>query len=134
MITNNMYSLCIDKNNKLLTGKLYFASHLVINNVNFQRFSMNISSRESNYHLHLNHCLRANLLEYLSWSRQNCHYLIPCSSHSQFLCNVPTLNILRGGFEFDANSDRNFKATLYEKGSSVLRINYRHFKCFVLLK
>ena len=76
MIDNNMYSLCDDINNKLFTGRLYFASCLVIIKVNLQRFDMNISTRESNYHLHLNHCLQANSLEYLSCSSQNCHYLI----------------------------------------------------------
>ena len=30
MINNNMYSLCNDINNKLFTGKLHFASCLVI--------------------------------------------------------------------------------------------------------
>ena len=40
MINNNMYSLCIDINNKLFTGKLHFASCLVINKVNLQRFHM----------------------------------------------------------------------------------------------
>ena len=76
MINNNMYSLCNDINSKLFTGKLHFASCLVIIKVNLQGFHMNILSRESNYHLHLNHCLRANPLKYLLCSRQNCHYLI----------------------------------------------------------
>ena len=48
-----MYSLCIEGiNNKLFTGKLHFASCLVIDKVNLQRFYMNIMSRESNYYRH----------------------------------------------------------------------------------
>ena len=48
MINNDMYSLCIDINNKLFPGKLHFASCQVCN---LQRFHMNPAENLTT-HLH----------------------------------------------------------------------------------
>ena len=92
MINNDMYSLCIDINNKLFPGKLHFASCQVWSiKVICKDFTWKYRAENLTTHPHLNYCLRANPLEYLSCSRQNCHYLVPCNSHSQVSCTVPTL-------------------------------------------
>ena len=118
-----MYSLCIDINNKLFTGKLHFASCQVWSiKVICKDFTWIYQAENLTIHLHLNYCLWADPLEYLSCGHQNCCYLVPCNSHSKVACNI-----LRGGVDFDANSDKNFKANLYERGSAILRINYRYF-------
>ena len=128
MINNDMYSLCIDINNKLFRGKLHFASCQVWSiKVICKDFTWKYRAENLTTHLHLNYCLRANPLEFLSCSRQNCHYMFLVILIHKFLVPFQHWNILRGGVDFDANSDRNFKATLYERGSAILRINYRYF-------
>ena len=87
-----MYSLCIDINNKLFTGRPHFASCQVWSiKVICKDFTRIYRAENLNTHLHLNYCLRANLLEYLLCSRQNCHYFVPRYSHSHVSCTVPTL-------------------------------------------
>ena len=129
MINNDMYTLWIDINNKVFTGKLHFASCQVWSiKVICKDFTWKYRAENLTTHLHLNYCLRANPLEFLSCSRQNCHYMFPCNSHSQVSCTVPTLkHSSRWSIDFDANSDRKFKAILYERGSAILWINYRYF-------
>ena len=99
----------------------------VIDKGNLQRFHVNISSRKSNYSssselLSFSKSLRISFVQ----SSIAVIWFLVILIH-KFLVPFQHWNILRGRVDFDANSDRNFKATLYERGSAILRINYCYF-------
>ena len=130
MINNDMYSLCIDINNKLFTGKPHFASCQVWSiNFNLQRFHMNISSRKSN-------CSSSS--ELLSSSKslrisfvQSSKLPLFCSSLFSFTSFLYRSNT-ETFFEVESISMQTVTGisrppALYARGSAILRISYRYF-------
>ena len=115
MINKDVYSLCIDIHNKLFTGKLHFASCQVWSiKVICKDFTWIYRAENLTTHLHLNYCLRANPLEYVLCSRLIAIIWFLVILIHKFLVLFQHWNILRGGVDFHAKSDRNIKATLYE--------------------
>ena len=82
---------------------------------------MKMSSRKSNYSSSSELLSSSKSLRISFVQSSKLPLYVPCNSHFNSHSQVPTLkHSSRWSIDFDANRDRKFKATLYERGSAIL--------------